>query len=87
MSNLTFGGTDAAGAPFVYYETIAGGAGAGPGFDGASGRHVHMTNTALTDPELMEHRFPVRVLRHEIRRESGRPAWVHVLPASVDFRI
>lgn len=66
MNNFLFGGDG-----YGYYETLAGGAGAGPGFAGASGRHVHMTNTALTDPELMEHRYPVRVLRHEIRRRSG----------------
>ncbi len=56
---------------FGYYETIAGGCGAGPGFDGASAVHSHMTNTAITDPEIMEHRYPVRVERFEIRRGSG----------------
>lgn len=68
MNNFLFGNDG-----FGYYETLAGGAGAGPGFPGASGHHVHMTNTGLTDPELMEHRYPVRVLRHEIRRGSGGP--------------
>ncbi len=66
MNNVLFGGTD-----FGYYETVAGGAGAGPGFDGASAVHTHMTNTAITDPEVLEHRHPVRVRRFAIRRGSG----------------
>jgi len=66
MNNFLFG-DDA----FGYYETLAGGSGGGPGHVGASGRHVHMTNTALTDPELTEQRYPVRVWTHEIRRGSG----------------
>ncbi|MEP4078766.1 hydantoinase B/oxoprolinase family protein [Haloferula sp.] len=66
MNNFLFGDES-----FGYYETLAGGSGAGPGFDGASGRHVHMTNTALTDPEVIEHRYPVRVCRHEVRKNSG----------------
>lgn len=66
MNNLLFGD-----ARFGYYETIAGGAGAGPGFDGRSARHVHMTNTAITDPEVLEQRFPVRLHRFQIRRGSG----------------
>ena len=66
MNNFLFGDES-----FGYYETLAGGSGAGPGFHGCSGRHVHMTNTALTDPEVVEHRYPVRVWRHGIRRESG----------------
>jgi 5-oxoprolinase (ATP-hydrolysing) len=66
MNNFLFGDES-----FGYYETLAGGSGAGPGFHGASGRHVHMTNTALTDPELIEHRYPVRVWRHGIRQDSG----------------
>ncbi|AHM03400.1 5-oxoprolinase [Roseibacterium elongatum DSM 19469] len=53
------------------YETIAGGAGAGPGFDGASCVQVHMTNTRATDPEVLETRFPVRVERMAHRRGSG----------------
>jgi len=66
MNNLTFGdGT------FGYYETLGGGAGAGPGFDGASGVHVHMTNSRITDPEILESRFPVRLLRFALRRGSG----------------
>ncbi|MFC7337041.1 hydantoinase B/oxoprolinase family protein [Haloferula chungangensis] len=66
MNNFLFGDET-----FGYYETLAGGSGAGPGFHGSSGRHVHMTNTALTDPEVIEHRYPVRVWRHEIRKGSG----------------
>ncbi len=66
MNNLTFGNDD-----FGYYETIAGGAGAGPGFDGASAVHTHMTNTRITDPEVLESRFPVRLREFSIRRGSG----------------
>lgn len=66
MNNLSFGDAD-----YGYYETIAGGAGAGRGFDGASAVHTHMTNTRITDAELMERRFPVRVLEHALRRGSG----------------
>ena len=56
---------------FQNYETIAGGAGAGPGFDGASCVQVHMTNTRATDPEVLETRFPVRVERMAHRTGSG----------------
>ncbi|MFH1108057.1 MAG: hydantoinase B/oxoprolinase family protein [Planctomycetota bacterium] len=56
---------------FGYYETICGGAGAGPGFDGADAVHTHMTNTRLTDPEVLESRYPVRLVRFAIRRGSG----------------
>jgi 5-oxoprolinase (ATP-hydrolysing) len=66
MNNVVFGD-----GSFGYYETIAGGAGAGPGFAGASAVHTHMTNTAITDAEVLEHRFPVRLERFEIRRGSG----------------
>jgi 5-oxoprolinase (ATP-hydrolysing) len=66
MNNTLFG-TDR----FGYYETVCGGAGAGPGFDGASAVHTHMTNTRITDPELLEHRYPVRLERFAIRRGSG----------------
>jgi 5-oxoprolinase (ATP-hydrolysing) len=66
MNNLTFGDDS-----FGYYETICGGAGAGPGFAGADAVHTHMTNTRLTDVEVLESRFPVRVVRFEIRRGSG----------------
>ncbi len=55
------------------YETICGGTGAGNGFDGASAVHSHMTNTRMTDPEVLETRFPVRVEEFSIRRGSGGP--------------
>lgn len=66
MNNVLFGNDR-----FGYYETVCGGAGAGPGFDGASAVHTHMTNTRITDPEVLEHRYPVRLERFEIRRGSG----------------
>ena len=66
MNNLTFGNPS-----FGYYETIAGGAGAGPDFDGQSGVHTHMTNTRITDAEVLESRYPVRVWRFELRAGSG----------------
>ncbi len=66
MNNLTFGD-----AQRQYYETICGGAGAGPGFDGVDAVQVHMTNSRLTDPEVLELRFPVIVEAHSIRRGSG----------------
>jgi 5-oxoprolinase (ATP-hydrolysing) len=66
MNNLTFGNSK-----FGYYETIAGGAGAGPYWHGKSGVHTHMTNTRITDPEVMELRYPVIVRRFEIRKDSG----------------
>lgn len=66
MNNLTFGD-----AEHQYYETLCGGAGAGPGFDGASAVHTHMTNSRLTDPEILELRHPVRVERFTVRRGSG----------------
>ena len=69
MNNFLFGRGGAKG--FGYYETIGGGTGAGPDFDGASAVHSHMTNTALTDPEVLEDRYPVRVRRFAIRRGSG----------------
>jgi 5-oxoprolinase (ATP-hydrolysing) len=56
---------------FGYYETVCGGTGAGPGWDGASAVHSHMTNTRITDPEVVEHRYPVRVERFGIRAGSG----------------
>jgi 5-oxoprolinase (ATP-hydrolysing) len=66
MNNLTFG-NDA----LQYYETIAGGAGAGPEFDGCDAVQTHMTNSHLTDPEILEERFPVLVREFRIRRGSG----------------
>ncbi|MCS6622556.1 hydantoinase B/oxoprolinase family protein [Roseibacterium beibuensis] len=66
MNNFTFG-DDAR----QYYETIAGGSGAGPGFDGAAAVQTHMTNSRLTDPEVLETRFPVLLEEFSIRRGSG----------------
>jgi 5-oxoprolinase (ATP-hydrolysing) len=66
MNNLTFGN-----AHTQYYETICSGAPAGPGFDGAAAVQTHMTNSRLTDPEVLELRYPVLLERFEIRRESG----------------
>ena len=66
MNNFIFGD-----ATRQYYETICGGAGAGPGFDGVSAVHTHMTNTRMTDPEVLELRYPVRLEAFAIRRGSG----------------
>ncbi|HEX2190777.1 MAG TPA: hydantoinase B/oxoprolinase family protein, partial [Longimicrobiaceae bacterium] len=66
MNNVLWGS-----ARFGYYETVCGGTGAGPGWDGADAVHSHMTNTRITDPEVVEHRFPVRVERFAVRRGSG----------------
>lgn len=66
MNNFTFGN-----ATYQYYETICGGSGAGPTFDGTDAVHTHMTNSRLTDPEVLEWRFPVLVDRFEIRAGSG----------------
>jgi 5-oxoprolinase (ATP-hydrolysing) len=66
MNNLTFGNER-----YQYYETICGGAGAGPTFDGASAVHTHMTNSRLTDPEVLEWRYPIRIERFAVRRGSG----------------
>mmetsp|Transcript_13895 Transcript_13895/g.25374 ORF Transcript_13895/g.25374 Transcript_13895/m.25374 type:complete len:1378 (-) Transcript_13895:162-4295(-) len=66
MNNLTFGDDR-----FGYYETIAGGAGAGPTWDGRSGVHTHCTNTRITDPEILERRYPVLLRRFGLRTGSG----------------
>ena len=66
MNNLTFGDERS-----QYYETITGGGGAGPGFQGSYGVQTHMTNSRLTDPEILEQRFPVRLERFQLRRGSG----------------
>jgi 5-oxoprolinase (ATP-hydrolysing) len=71
MSNFTFGN-----GQYQYYETIAGGSGAGPEFNGTSVVQTHMTNSRLTDPEVLEFRFPVRLDAYEIRASSGgRGRW------------
>ncbi len=72
MNNLLIGGTDPRrGTPFAYYETLGGGHGAGPRWDGASAMQVHMTNTRNTPVEALEHACPVRVLAARVQRGSG----------------
>ena len=66
MNNFTFGN-----ARYQYYETISGGSGAGPGFDGTDVVQTNMTNSRLTDPEILEFRFPVRLESYAIRAGSG----------------
>jgi 5-oxoprolinase (ATP-hydrolysing) len=66
MNNFTFGNER-----FAYYETIGGGAGAGPGWNGQSGVHTHMTNTRITDPEVLEKRYPVLLREFSLRKDSG----------------
>ncbi|PKA48549.1 5-oxoprolinase [Apostasia shenzhenica] len=66
MNNLTFGDRT-----FGYYETIGGGSGAGPSWDGTSGVQCHMTNTRMTDPEIFEQRYPVLLHRFALRENSG----------------
>ena len=71
MNNLTFGNEH-----YQYYETICSGAPAGDGFDGAAGVHTHMTNSRLTDPEILEYRFPVVLEDFHLRKDSGgRGRW------------
>jgi len=66
MNNLTFGDEN-----FGYYETIAGGHGAGPDWHGQDGIHTHMTNTRITDPEVLEIRYPVALRQFTMREGSG----------------
>ena len=66
MNNFTFGNDK-----HQYYETICGGGGAGPDYKGADGVHTNMTNTRLTDPEILEWRFPVLLESFSLRRRSG----------------
>ena len=66
MNNVTFGNKR-----YQYYETVCGGAGAGPEFEGASAVHTHMTNSRLTDPEVLELRFPVLLREFRVRHGSG----------------
>ncbi|TPX35072.1 hypothetical protein SmJEL517_g02480 [Synchytrium microbalum] len=73
-NNFTFGmgGSNETGDDgFGYYETIAGGAGAGPSWEGRSGVHTHMTNTRITDPEILERRYPVILRQFGLRPGSG----------------
>jgi N-methylhydantoinase B len=77
MNNLTIGGIDlrmgdpGSGAPFAYYETIAGGMGARPTKDGVSGIHTHMTNSLNTPAEALEYAYPVRLRQYSLRSKSG----------------
>jgi len=66
MNNFTFGNEN-----FGYYETMGGGAGAGPHWHGQSGVHTHMTNTRITDPEILERRYPVMLREFSVRKNSG----------------
>ena len=66
MNNFTFGN-----ARYQYYETVAGGSGAGPGFEGTDVVQTHMTNSRLTDPEVLEWRFPVLLEKFELKSDSG----------------
>ena len=66
MNNFVFGNRQ-----FGYYETICGGTGAGPGFHGTDAVHSHMTNTRITDVEILERQYPVRINRFQIRKGSG----------------
>ncbi|KAI7876996.1 hypothetical protein K492DRAFT_210021 [Lichtheimia hyalospora FSU 10163] len=77
-NNLTFGkdATDK-GAGWGYYETIAGGHGAGPGWHGQDGVHTHMTNTRITDPEIFERRYPVLLREFSLRQGSGGDGFYH----------
>ena len=77
MNNLLIGGTDpSSGRPFAYYETLGGGHGAGPGWDGESAMQAHMTNTRNTPIEALEHAYPLRVIETRIRSGSGgRGRW------------
>ena len=72
MNNTTFGD-----ATFGYYETIAGGVGAAEGYHGAHGVHSHMTNTRITDPEVLETRHPIMLKRFSLRRDSGGAGLFH----------
>ncbi len=72
MNNVTVGGIDPrSGSPFAYYETVGGGMGAGPDGPGLSGVHCHMSNSLNTPIEALEHAYPFRVVRYQVRRESG----------------
>jgi N-methylhydantoinase B len=74
MNNILIGGLDPRTqppSPFAYYETIGGGSGGGPGWRGADATQTHMTNTLNTPVEALEHAYPLRVSRYEVRRGSG----------------
>jgi N-methylhydantoinase B len=78
MNNVTIGGIDPrTGLPFTYYETIAGGMGAGPTKPGVSGVHTHMTNSLNTPAEALEYAYPLRVRTYSLRTESGGDGKFH----------
>ena len=81
MNNVIFGNDT-----HQYYETVCGGSGAGPGFDGTSAVHTHMTNTRLTDPEVLEWRYPVMLESFSVRHGSGG-AGAYVGGSGCDRRI
>ncbi len=97
MNNVSIGGWDAdRGRPFAYYETVGGGAGAGPDGDGLSAVHTHMTNTMNTPVEALELAYPFRLLEYAVRRGSGgdgrhrggdgiRRTWEFLAPATVSL--
>ena len=78
MNNFTFGNEN-----FGYYETIAGGSGAGPTWDGSSGVQCHMTNTRITDPEILERRYPVILREFSLRKGSGGEVRLHMQEGSI----
>jgi 5-oxoprolinase (ATP-hydrolysing) len=83
MNNLLLGNPG-----FGYYETVGGGSGATPDGPGSDAVHTHMTNTRLTDPEVLESRYPLRLTRFEIRRDSGgqgRMAGGHGMHRELEF--
>lgn len=71
MNNISFGGMDLNGENFAYYETIGGGTGAGPGWDGISGVHSHMTNSLNTPIEALERYLPIKINKYLLRKGSG----------------
>jgi N-methylhydantoinase B len=97
MNNVSIGGWDAGrGRSFAYYETVGGGAGAGPSADGLSAVHTHMTNTMNTPVEALEFAYPFRLLEYAVRRGSGgrghhrggdgiRRTWEFLAPATVSL--
>lgn len=89
MNNLTFGSDDAENG-FGYYETLCGGSGAGPTWNGTSGVHTNMTNTRITDPEIFERRYPVVLRRFCLRQGSGGLGLYHGgdgIVRDIEFRI
>jgi N-methylhydantoinase B len=73
MNNITVGGEEQIGGRWSFYETIGGGMGASSEVDGADGVHVHMTNTMNTPMETIESSYPLRLIKYELREDSGGP--------------